>query len=333
MYKTPMQKLRVVIVSPALADANNGNWQTARRWQQLLSAHSARIVRQWPDAQADDDDVMLALHARRSADSVQAWHARHGQLGLGVVLTGTDLYRDISQDLLAQRSLALAHSLVVLQGLGVRSLPSAYQAKARVIFQSTSTRQTLPKTSRHLRVVMVGHLREEKDPLTLMAAARLLPPDAGVFIDHIGAALDPALGQAAQATQAQCPHYRWLGAVPHTQTLQRIQRAHLLVHCSRMEGGAHVLMEAMCSGTPVLASRIDGNVGLLGEDYAGYFEPGDAPALAHFLRACRTAPNGHSLVAHLRHQCALRAPLFEPQAERAALHHWVQDLWTFDETI
>jgi hypothetical protein len=24
----------------------------------------------------------------------------------------------------------------------------------------------------------------------------------------------------------------------------------------------------------------------------------------------------------------LRAPLFEPQAERAALHRWVQDLWT-----
>lgn len=328
-----MQKLRVVIVSPALADANNGNWQTARRWQQLLSAHSARIVRQWPDAQAGDDDVMLALHARRSADAVQAWHARHGQRGLGLVLTGTDLYRDIAHDPQAQRSLALAHSLVVLQGLGVRSLPNAHQAKARVIFQSTGTRQTLPKTTRHLRVVMVGHLREEKDPLTLMAAARLLPPDAGVLIDHIGAALDPALGQAAEATQAQCLHYRWLGALPHAQTLQRIQRAHLLVHCSRMEGGAHVLMEAVCGGTPVLASRIDGNVGLLGEDYAGFFEPGDAQALAHFLQACRTPQDVHSLVAHLRHQCALRAPLFEPQAERAALHRWVQDLWTLDETI
>ena len=323
-----MQKLRVVIVSPALADANNGNWQTARRWQRLLSAHSARIVRQWPDAQAGDDDVMLALHARRSAESVQAWHDGHGLRGLGVVLTGTDLYRDIAQDMQAQRSLALAHSLVVLQGLGVRRLPSDYQAKAHVIFQSTGTRRTLPKTSRHLRVVMVGHLREEKDPLTLMAAARLLTPGAGVFIDHIGAALDPALGQAAQATQAQCPHYRWLGAISHAQTLQRIQRAHLLVHCSRMEGGAHVLMEAICSGTPVLASRIDGNVGLLGEDYAGYFEPGDAQALAHLLQACRSPQNGPSLMAHLQHQCALRAPLFEPQAERAALHRWVQDLWT-----
>lgn len=323
MYKTPMQKLRVVIVSPALADANNGNWQTARRWQQLLSAHSARIVRQWPDAQADDDDVMLALHARRSADSVQAWHARHGQRGLGVVLTGTDLYRDIAHDPQAQRSLALAHSLVVLQGLGVKSLPPQHQSKARVIFQSTGTRQTLPKTPRHLRVVMVGHLREEKDPQTLMAAARLLPPDAGVFIDHIGAPLDAALGLAAQATQAQCPHYRWLGALPHAPTLQRIQRAHLLVHCSRMEGGAHVLMEAVCSGTPVLASRIDGNVGLLGEDYAGYFEPGDAHALAQALLALRS--NAPAL-AQLQAQCAARAHLFAPAAERAALHRWVEDL-------
>ncbi len=185
-----MNPLRIAIVSPALADANNGNWQTARRWQRLLQPHRARIVRQWPDAQADGDAVMLALHARRSADSIQAWHARHGQRGLGVVLTGTDLYRDIAHDPQAQRSLDLAHSLVVLQGLGVQSLPSEHQAKARVIFQSTGTRQTLPKTSRHLRVVMVGHLREEKDPLSLMAAARLLPPDAGVLIDHIGAPLD-----------------------------------------------------------------------------------------------------------------------------------------------
>jgi putative glycosyltransferase (TIGR04348 family) len=293
-----------------------------------LSAHSSRIVRQWPDAQSEGDAVMLALHARRSADSVQAWHAKHGQRGLGVVLTGTDLYRDIGHAPVTQKSLTLAHSLVVLQALGVKALPPEHQAKARVIFQSTGKRQTLSKTSRHVRALMVGHLREEKDPLTLMAAARLVPEGAGVFIDHIGAALDATLGQAAQATQAQCLHYRWLGAVPHAQTLQRIQRSHLLVHCSRMEGGAHVLMEAMCSGTPVLASRIDGNVGLLGKDYTGLFEPGNAQALADLLLACRSPHTGHALVAHLQHQCALRAPLFEPSAERAALHRWVQDLWT-----
>ena len=103
----------VVIVSPARARDNNGNWQTARRWQRLLSPHRVRIVQQWPDAHAEGDGVMLALHARRSADSVQAWHTRHGQRGLGVVLTGTDLYRDIAHDPMAQRSLGLAQSLAV----------------------------------------------------------------------------------------------------------------------------------------------------------------------------------------------------------------------------
>lgn len=319
-----MEKKRVVIVSPALPDANNGNWQTARRWQRLLNPYSARIVREWSVQDAEHDDVMLALHARRSADSIKAWYSQHGQRGLGVVLTGTDLYRDIAQDARAQESLYMANSLVVLQSLGIQALPLQYQAKARVIFQSTGQRRALLKTTRHLRVVMVGHLREEKDPLTLMAAAQLLPPDCGIQIDHIGAALDAGMGEAAQTTAAQCPHYRWLGALTHIQTLQRIQRAHLLVHTSRIEGGAHVLMEAICSGTPVLASHIDGNLGLLGNDYAGTFMAGDAKGLAQLLMACRSTDK--DLVPHLQAQCGLRAPLFEPQAERAALYSWVASL-------
>ena len=113
-----MQEASIVIVSPALADANNGNWQTARRWQDLLAPHEVRIVKEWPDpaarkAKARPDDVMLALHARRSAGSIAAWAARPaGSHGLAVVLTGTDLYRDIQADAAAQRSLALAAQLV-----------------------------------------------------------------------------------------------------------------------------------------------------------------------------------------------------------------------------
>jgi putative glycosyltransferase (TIGR04348 family) len=321
---------RVVIVSPALADANNGNWQTARRWQRLLSAHhSARITLGWPDDLAHSDDVMLALHARRSAPSIAAWAAQRGSQGLAVVLTGTDLYRDITTDTAAQHSLALAQRLVVLQDLGPRSLPEAVRAKARVVFQSTTARATLPKTPRHLRAAMVGHLRDEKDPRTLWAAAHLLRSAEGVLIDHIGLPLDAALGAAAQATAAICPHYRWLGGLPHAATRQRMQRAHVLVHTSRMEGGAHVVMEAVCSGTPVLASRIDGNVGLLGADYAGYFEPGDAAGLAALLRQARASQGqANGLLAHLAAQCAARAPLFAPAAERQALLGLVAELMT-----
>ncbi len=317
---------QVVIVSPALADANNGNWRTARRWQGFLSSPS-RIVTQWPDESADDDRVMLALHARRSAPSIAAWRQMHPSRGLALVLTGTDLYRDIQRDATAQRSLQLADALVVLQERGPLALPAELRPKARVIFQSTTSRQALPKTRRRLRALMVGHLRDEKSPQTLFAAARLLAGRDDIRIDHIGDALDARLGEAAMATMAASTHYRWLGGQPHAATRRRMQRAHLLIHASRIEGGAHVVMEAVCSGTPVIASRIDGNVGMLGDDYAGYFACDDARALSELILQCRASQGqGDGLLARLATQCRHRAALFAPAAERAAVRRLVADL-------
>ena len=322
----------VVIVSPAAAASNNGNWQTARRWRELLAPTlDARIAQHWPDASANGADVLLALHARRSADSVQAWARAHGK-GLAVVLTGTDLYQDIAVDAQARRSLDLADRLVVLQELGLDAVPQALRGKARVIYQSTETQAPAAKPDNLLSAVMVGHLREVKSPQTLFEAARLLAGRYDIRIEHIGGALDAALGDEALATQRDCANYRWLGALPHEQTRERIRRAHLLINASAMEGGAHVVMEAVCSGTPVVASRIAGNVGMLGAGYDGYFPHGDAAALAALLLRCRqgqqagTDSPGAALLAHLGAQCGLRAPLFAPEAERAALLRLVAEL-------
>jgi putative glycosyltransferase (TIGR04348 family) len=286
---------------------------------------------------------MLALHARRSATSIAAWAKAHTPLqpkniaspGLAVVLTGTDLYRDIHEDAQSAYSLALAQRLVLLQECGPQALPAALRERAVVMFQSTSERNTLAKTQRHLRVVMVGHLREEKTPETLMNAARLIAPSEGILIDHIGAPLDPALGQLALATAADCPHYRWLGSLSHAQTRRRIQQAHALVHTSRMEGGAHVVMEAVCSGTPVIASDIDGNRGMLGANYAGYFEWNNATELAQLLRQDKASLGDQAgLLQTLQAQSQQRAALFAPQAEQATLLKLVADLLnTSSDTI
>ena len=318
-----MPKPSLCIVTPALADANNGNWQTARRWGQLLSGHyRVRLSRQWTGQLEGDasTDLLLALHARRSAEAIAAWAQRRPHQGLVVALTGTDLYRDINNDAAAQRSLVLAQRLIVLQEQGPLALPEPLREKCRLVFQSSTPRATLSKTTRHLRAVVVGHLRAEKAPQMVWDAVRALAPGEGIFIDHLGNALDPALGDIARQTQAECPHYRWLGGVSHASARDRIQRAHLLLHPSLMEGGAHVIMEAVQSGTPVLASRVPGNVGMLGADYTGYFAPGDAAALVHLLRACRAdmaAPAG--ALARLQAQCELRAPLFQRDAERRHL--------------
>ncbi len=318
----------IVIVSPALSDANNGNWQTADRWRQMLAKNfHCRIVQTWPDKFFNQDNVMIALHARKSADSIAAWHAAHGGSRLVLALTGTDLYRDIQTNATPKAALAMASRLIVLQELAPLGLPEVCRAKAEVIFQSTTNQPTHLKPAAHLRAVMVGHLRSEKSPETLFAAAKLLNADDPIFIDHIGAGLDADLAKAAEATASACPHYRWLDSMPHETTRRAIQRAHVLVHASKMEGGAHVLMEAVCSGTPVLASRIDGNVGMLGADYAGYFDWGDAAGLARLLRECRASQNDENgLLARLGEQCTLRAPLFAPEAESAKLNALVNSL-------
>ena len=316
-----INRAHVLIISPALAEANNGNWQTAWRWQHLLRPlFRASIASHW---QGEPADVMLALHARKSAASVLAWAQAKGSGQLAVVLTGTDLYRDIQTDASAQRALQLAGQRVLLQERAPDALPAALRPKASVIFQSAPRRATLDKTSRHLRALMVGHLRDEKDPLTYLRAAARLSQRPDIELDHIGDALDPSLGQAAEVAASRYPHYRWLGGLTHTQTRSRIQRAHVLVHPSKMEGGAQVILEAVQSGTPVLASHIDGNVGMLGPHYAGYFALGDDAALAQLLQRCRDDADFLPL---LRQQCAARAPLFEPQREQALLRALVAKL-------
>lgn len=332
-------KPSIVIVSPALADANNGNWQTARRWQLFLSDHfNVRIVKQWENTPTAKQDVaMIALHARRSVDSITAWAESrgtdaNGSPGLILALTGTDLYRDIETDETAQKSLELSRHLIVLQERGLEKLSEALQKKTSVIFQSTTSRKTLPKAKRRLKVVMVGHLRDEKMPQTLMEAAVLLRGYPDIYIDHIGGPLDPELAQAAEETMQACPNYRWLGNQSHGATRTRIQRAHVLVHASKMEGGAHVIMEAVCSGTPVVASYIDGNVGMLGASYPGYFPLGNAHALANVLTQLQEdvvnpkplLPGKSILYNKLKSHCAERAKLFAPENEQNHLVRLVQ---------
>jgi putative glycosyltransferase (TIGR04348 family) len=326
-----MSRPSVVIVSPALAAANNGNWQTARRWASFLKDSSrVRIVQEWPDEHARADDLMIALHARRSASAIDSWATERGSSALAVVLTGTDLYRDILTDTSAQHSLDVASHLIVLQELGIDELPTAHRSKARVIYQSMSPRKELAKTNNRLVAVMVGHMRDVKSPQTLFEAARLLRGRSDIEIRHIGRAEEEHWAKLARQTETECPNYRWLGPLPHGDTRRAIQRAHVLVHTSVLEGGAHVIIEAVCSGTPVIASRVAGNIGMLGRDYEGYFEHGAAAGLAHLLAACRDAQAGDDParfgLARLRAQCALRAPLFAPETERRAVQQLVHDL-------
>jgi len=307
--------VRIAIVTPAAAGSRTGNRHTAQRWAAMLrtAGHKVSVAGEWNATRAD---VLFALHARRSHASVLRYHQAYPHGNLVVVLTGTDLYRDIRYDTGAQLSLKLAQRLVVLQEQGVKELPRQFRAKTRVVYQSAQVKTNAIPPKKTFRACVLGHLRDEKDPFRAALALQLIPPEEHIELVHLGKALAPALATQAKNLMVEDSRYRWLGSVPHWCALHWLCRSHLMVISSRMEGGANAIAEAVCAGVPVLASAIPGNIGMLGSDYPGYYPPGDETALARLLTK---AMRHQAYYQSLRRGIAARRHLFRPQSEQASL--------------
>lgn len=309
---------RVVIVTPARPSANNGNWQTTARWSEFLAdTGDISVENSWDGQPAD---LMIALHARRSADSIRRFAALNKPLVL--VLTGTDLYRDIHSDASAQQSLQLADRLVVLQSAGLDELSEEHRRKCVVIEQSAPALEALPPRKRTFDLCLAGHMRAEKDPLTALRAISLLP-DPSLRLRCAGRHDDPDIGPAAETMALDDPRIELLGPMAHQQTRDLIRQCRLLLLPSVMEGGANVLIEAVTSGVPVLASRIPGSTGLLGDQYQGFFPVGDHSALAGLIGRCQRDPQW---LASLLAQCRQRAPLFDPVREATLVRKLVSEM-------
>ncbi len=306
--------LRVCLICPAPPGSRQGNRITAVRWARILRSlgHAVTIGSTCRDAA----DMLVALHARKSAPAVRDFRARHPERRVVVALTGTDLYRDLGRSRAVWRSLVTADRLVVLQPLALRALPRAVRPKARVIHQSSAgggRRPRLQKSRTWFDVCVLSHLRAIKDPFRAAIAVRRLPTDSRVRVLHAGGALTAPAARRARVEESRNPRYRWLGERSHAAALALLARSRLLVLGSRAEGGANVIGEAAVRGVPVVASRIDGNLGLLGAAYPGFFAPGDTAALTALLRRAETDP---AFSRRLKAGVRRIAPLFHPLQER-----------------
>jgi putative glycosyltransferase (TIGR04348 family) len=307
--------MKIAIVTPAAAHSRYGNRNTAVRWARMLRelGHQVTVQQVWNGRSAD---LLLALHARRSHDSIVRYAERHPERPLVLALTGTDLYRDIRDDINAQESLDLATRLVVLQDMGLRELAPRLRRKAGVVYQSSEPVRRMPPNRACFEIVISGHLREEKDPFRGAEALSLLPAESRIRITHIGGARDREMAAAASRWMKKEPRYVWLGELAHRQALATLARARLMLISSWMEGGANVVSEALTAGVPVIASKISGNIGMLGGSYRGYYPAGDARALAKLLGK---AESDAGFLATLRRQCAARRPLISATREKRSL--------------
>lgn len=319
----PEARLRIELITPTVPQVRTGNVITAVRYARILRrlGHRVTLRSSYKEGPAD---LMVALHARRSAASIRRFTEIQPNKPLVVVLTGTDLYQDIRTDPDAQHSLELATRLVVLQRMGVAELGEQLRPKTRVIYQSCPAfggQAHYPST--YFRVCVVGHLRPEKDPLRTAEAARQLPASSQIRVLHIGAALTPDLEEATHREDQENPRYRWVGALPHWRTRYLLASSHLTSITSIMEGSSNVLCEALASPTPVVTSKISGLIGTLGDQYPGYFPVGDTEALAALLLRAETDA---AFYRDLQVCCAEAAPLVAPEREGQSWKRLIEEL-------
>jgi putative glycosyltransferase (TIGR04348 family) len=334
---TSREPLRILIATPAPPGSRTGNRQTAGRWAALLAdlGHAPTIVE---ELRGQPCDLLIALHATRSAPSIARYRERAPRGPLIVAGTGTDLYVDLpAGDPRVLRSLGTADRIVVLHPLALDQLPDASRPRARVIVQSArlppeiappqdapeARDQTDPEEAppeggpggRKVRVVVAAHLREVKDPLRAGLAAAILPEDSAIEVVHLGGVLDAGYEERAERLAAETPRYRWIGEVDHADTLRTIAASHALVISSRAEGAPNVLSEAIALGTPVIATDIPGCTGLLGPSHPALFPPGDTEALARLLRRLES---DETFRRELEERSRRLAELVRPERERQA---------------
>lgn len=275
--------MRILILTPAPARSRKGNRVGAVRRARLFRELGHRVAittsfeRQRPD-------LLIALHAVKSASSVIAFRKAFPARPIVVVLTGTDVYGSMRTNARAREALDTADRIIALQRFARDRLPAAWRRKCVVIRQSVApVGYSWSPPRERLEICVPGHLRDVKDPFRTALAVRGWTSDVSVRVTQIGAALTAAMARRAQSEAERNPMYRYLGERPRGQVLRRMARSSAMVLSSRIEGSPNVLCEAVMLGVPIIASRIDATVDLLGRDHPGLFTPGDTKALRGLL--------------------------------------------------
>jgi len=306
--------MKITLITPAKKFSKNGNRTTALRWARILRdlGHQVNVSVNYDGKKTD---LMIALHAWRSADSIINYKKVYPNRPLIVTLTGTDINSYIDSDPVRTiGSMDCADFLICLHDLVADITPMKFHGKLRIIYQSAPalSQERNPRKS-FFDICLIGHLRDVKDPLRGAFAIRDLPETSRIRLIHFGKAHNKAWKKKALHEMQHNPRYLWKGEKASWEVRKEFSRTNLMLISSKSEGGANVISEALVAGIPVIASKINGNIGMLGKDYKGFFSVGDEKALRDLLIKCE---NDHGFLSELAESCKTRAKLFNASEEK-----------------
>ncbi len=159
--------MRVLISCPYPLDSNHGNSVSARRLKGIMNemGYSATAQFGWDGSPAD---VLIALHAVRSAEVVSRFRKTYPRGKVIVVLTGTDLYQDLLDcSSVGHQTLRISDILVMTQEASLEGFSEVVRAKAIVLRKSVE----LPliqfaRRTEFPTLVTVGHMRDKRSILS-----------------------------------------------------------------------------------------------------------------------------------------------------------------------
>ena len=267
--------MKVCVASPYPLSELKGNSVTTDRIVAMLNEGGIEAR----GAHGNDGelaDILITLHAIKGAPAVFDFKKKTPKGKVIILLTGTDIYQGLPEgSQIGEDALQLADRIVVPQEAAIQKLPEKVRGKTVVIRSSLDSIAVKATPSQSPFVIsVVGHLRPVKRPFLTIETLAQYPEWSDLEVWQIGQALDEEMRKTAEFWMEEDKRYRWCGGLPRGESLALCAKSSLTINSSILEGGANAVLEAMTMGVPVLASRIEGNVGLLGDDYPGYFEEG-----------------------------------------------------------
>ena len=267
--------MKVCVASPYPLSELKGNSVTTDRIVAMLNEGGVEARGSYGN-DGEPADILITLHAIKGAPAVFDFKKKTPNGRVIILLTGTDIYQGLAEgSQIGGDALQVADRIVVPQEAALRKLPEKVRGKTVVIRPSLDPIAVKATSSQSPFVIsVVGHLRPVKRPFLTIETLAQHPEWSGVEVWQIGQALDAEMRKTAEFWMEEDKRYRWCGGLPREESLALCAKSSLTINSSILEGGANAVLEAMTMGVPVLASRIEGNVGLMGDDYPGYFEEG-----------------------------------------------------------
>jgi len=162
-------------------------------------------------------------------------------------------------------------------------VPIVYRPVSNVVDTSLFNFRNI-KFSEPFQFIHVSGMDENKRPgLIIEAFEKLYETNKNILLTLVGEAPEHLKQQAAHLVELGAVQFK--GTLTYVQTAQALKEAHCFVLFSGWESQSCVVLEALCSGRPVISSRVGGTIELISPQNGLLVQSGNVLELSNAMES------------------------------------------------